>query len=297
MATLFRRSCSQNPLCIFARIVAQPAPVAPGAAGVHHSKVGAPARAPTTGGKSLLQTKHLQPTAIHPHIALKILRLLLISFVTCHSTLAVSLPTTIVVNGEVFTGVVYMSHDASQLVVQHRVGIARFPIASLSPELKRTLGYDSEAAKAAEAKRAAEAERTAEAAEGPRIKELKTKAANGDAQAAFFLAERYESGQEVELNLEKALAWLTASAKLGSAQACFKLGRMSKDFQTEMGWYRKAAERGDTRARNELLAAVSQGKIPESYMRGLEHVTMYTAGPETNNAGTRGWRTFKVINQ
>jgi TPR repeat protein len=239
------------------------------------------------------------------------LRLLLISFVTCHSTLAVTLPTSIVVDGEVFTGVVYQSHDASRLAIMHSAGVATFPIASLSAGIQQSLGYDPEAAKAvqaAEAERAAEAaqaEQAAEAAEGPRIKELKAQAANGDAQAAYFLAERYQRGHEVEQSLEKAVAWLNTSANLGSSQAYFELGKcyeygegVSASLQTAAGWYRKAAQQGDSRAYNWIRSAVNDGKVAASYLNGLDQVKMSKEGPRAIQTAAEsdaiGWRVFKL---
>lgn len=56
---------------------------------------------------------------------------------------AVDLPTTLLVDGESYTGVVYKSHDASRLTIQHDSGIACIPIASLSPELHKELDYVS----------------------------------------------------------------------------------------------------------------------------------------------------------
>ncbi len=222
------------------------------------------------------------PSALSLAIDAGMIRFLIIFLVVSAAAFAVEIPDTLVVDGQTYKGVVYQSHDASRLRVMHETGVGAFPIASLPTGIQRSLGYDPEAAKAAmaaEAERAAEAaeaKQAAEAAEGPRIKELKAQAASGDADAAYFLGERYQSGQEVEASLGQAVQWFYTAANLGHRKACYSLGKcyeygegVGQSFQMALEWYRKAAQRGDGRGYDRIRDAVSDGKVSQSYLNGL----------------------------
>ena len=62
----------------------------------------------------------------------------------------------------------------------------------------------------------------------------------GGAEAKYKLAKRYEYGDGVEQNIEKAMKWYRKAAKQGHAEAHFYLA--SNGEGTE--WYRMAAENG-----------------------------------------------------
>lgn len=82
---------------------------------------------------------------------------------------AVSLPESLIIGGQVYEKPVYRSHNEWLLNIAHETGAASVPIASLSPELQKALGYDEKRAATASAQHAeqtrkAEAERRADTA-------------------------------------------------------------------------------------------------------------------------------------
>ena len=58
------------------------------------------------------------------------------------------------------------------------------------------------------------------------IEQLEQQAESGNPIAQFVLAGKYEMGQDVDKNLEKAFYWCQQVAKKGFSQAQFNLGTM-----------------------------------------------------------------------
>lgn len=105
---------------------------------------------------------------------------------------SIVLPQRLEIDGQVFDGVSYVSHDDARLKIQHESGIANLLISELPGELQSKLEYDEEKATQAveqdEARRAsilaqAEAEVQKQAEEATKKAERESKAATARAQA------------------------------------------------------------------------------------------------------------------
>jgi S1-C subfamily serine protease len=106
---------------------------------------------------------------------------------------AISLPDKLSVGGQTYKNAVYRSHNEWLLNIAHDTGAASLPIASLSSDLQKVLGYDEKRAATASAQHAeqakkAEAEQRAEAAGAQEAKE--------QAQSRQDL-ERYVDGRSI----------------------------------------------------------------------------------------------------
>ena len=91
------------------------------------------------------------------------------------------------------------------------------------------------------------------------IDELKTRAANGDAEAQFNLGKRYYKGEGVTKDYAEAVRWWRKSAEQGHAKAqgilgyCYHSGEgVTKDYAKAVRWLRKAAEQGHVDAKRRL---------------------------------------------
>jgi hypothetical protein len=118
---------------------------------------------------------------------------------------AIQLPPKLVFDGQTFSEITYISHDASIVKIQHKHGLANLPIKYLPDKWQETLDYDPEFAaanekklaerNAAAQKRAAEAqaERVIKAEEGKRSitpDEIRAGAAQRQRETAIERAER-----------------------------------------------------------------------------------------------------------
>ena len=89
------------------------------------------------------------------------------------------------------------------------------------------------------------------ATEPQEIRELRAKAASGDAAAQYDLGRRYYEGEGIPKNYREAVKWYRRAADQGDAKAQNKLGWI---FAYGMGvpendaeavkWYRRAADQG-----------------------------------------------------
>lgn len=97
----------------------------------------------------------------------------------------------------------------------------------------------------------------------------------GDAEAQFSLAVRYETGRGVDQDMESAVDWYTKAANGGHAQAQYRLGQLyeagqevSKNAVEANAWYAAAASNGHqlaqdkVRIMNEQAAVKPQRKEP-----------------------------------
>lgn len=96
---------------------------------------------------------------------------------------------------------------------------------------------------------------------------LKSRAANGEADAEFRLARAYATGKDVNPDSLQAIAWFRKAAAHGSAEAecalggCYALGVwVPKDFAQALDWYRKAADQGNAKGQYFLGVMYVQGE-------------------------------------
>lgn len=90
-------------------------------------------------------------------------------------------------------------------------------------------------------------------------------AREGNVEAQYSLATRYEEGHGVERNLEQAAVWYRRAADQGHAPSHFKLGQLHEegrglpqDSRQALIWYTSAAELGDRNASERLRAIVAE---------------------------------------
>ena len=88
----------------------------------------------------------------------------------------------------------------------------------------------------------------------------------GSARAQYLLGVKYETGVDVERDLDQALAWYRKAAEQDYAEAQFKLGvmheqgrGMRQDPAAAFGWYRAAARNGLPAAQYNLGVALLNG--------------------------------------
>lgn len=101
---------------------------------------------------------------------------------------------------------------------------------------------------------------------------LQSLAAEGNAEAQFYLGHMYYFGDDVKKDLALAASWFRKAAEQGNATAQFNLGVMyrkglgvSKDAAQAVIWYRKAAEQGDAAAQLNLGEMYYNGQgVPDS---------------------------------
>jgi hypothetical protein len=94
-------------------------------------------------------------------------------------------------------------------------------------------------------------------------------AEQGDAEAQFSLAVRYEMGQGVERNMDQAVEWYTKAANGGHAQAQFRLAQLyekgegvEKNSVESDAWYAAAASNGHQAAQERIRAINEQAAAP-----------------------------------
>lgn len=89
-------------------------------------------------------------------------------------------------------------------------------------------------------------------------------AENGDADAAFDLAQAYKLGRGVPTNLAQAKTWYGKAAQGGHTQAAANYGLLlfqDGDRKSAMPWIGKAADAGDPRAQYVLGTALFNGDL------------------------------------
>ena len=111
-------------------------------------------------------------------------------------------------------------------------------------------------------------------------------AAQGDAQAAKNLGNRYLYGQGVEKDYAQALKWHLEAAKQGVAESQFCVGfiydaglGVNQDYQAAMSWYTQSAKQGDSMAENALGYCYENGhgtkpdykEAMSWYQKAVEH--------------------------
>ena len=99
------------------------------------------------------------------------------------------------------------------------------------------------------------------------LREFKTLAKQGNAQAQAILGIMYREGRAVPQDYKTAVKWFTLAAKQESVLAQLNLGVMyatgdgfPQDFKTAVKWYRLAAEQGYAPAQSKLGASYSLGR-------------------------------------
>jgi TPR repeat protein len=116
----------------------------------------------------------------------------------------------------------------------------------------------------------------------------------GDAQAQFFLANMYESGNGVNKSLQEATRWYKESAKGGLAEAQFKIGLMygkgegvAQDKSEATFWYRKAAEQGHKEAQFTMGFRTEFGKgVQQNYK---EAIAWYLKAAEQGHSSAQNY--------
>ena len=97
----------------------------------------------------------------------------------------------------------------------------------------------------------------------PDIPALKSRAADGDAEAAYTLGRAYKLGDSVAADNHEAERWFARAARLGHAKASVELGlvlHQNGRSGEALPWLRKAAEAGDPRAEYTLGTILYAGK-------------------------------------
>lgn len=99
-----------------------------------------------------------------------------------------------------------------------------------------------------------------------KLKEVQTKAQNGDLEAQFNLGTMYYFGEYVDKDYKEAIKWWRNIAELGDVRAQFYLGVMyahgwgvTQNYKEAVKWYRKAAEQDYVAAQCNLGYMYSKG--------------------------------------
>ncbi len=112
-------------------------------------------------------------------------------------------------------------------------------------------------------------------------------AADGDAQAQYFLGNLYSKGDGVARDLGQALYWFRAAAEQGESYGQFALGYVyehglgaAPDLAAAVRWYRAAAVQGNLAAGNNLGLMYEQGRgVARDYVRAYAWYTRAAEGP------------------
>ncbi len=107
------------------------------------------------------------------------------------------------------------------------------------------------------------------------IRELRSLAEQGDAEAQVNLGIMYANGQRVRQDDAEALKWFRKAGAQGYTHAQHNLGFMyengrgvPQDYAEAMKWYRKAAEQGHAEAQVNLGIMYQNGKsVPQDYVQ------------------------------
>ena len=106
------------------------------------------------------------------------------------------------------------------------------------------------------------------------LKNLRTNAEKGDAEAQFNLGYMYYNGRGVPQDYAEALKWYRKAADQGDANAQCNLGNMyfwgdgtEKDYEEALKWKRKAADQGNVLAMTQIGHWYWVGKVvPRDYV-------------------------------
>jgi len=97
--------------------------------------------------------------------------------------------------------------------------------------------------------------------------EFSALAADGNAEAAFYLGHMYEMGFGVPANLSQALSWYRKAADLGSAEAYFTIGQMQEkgrgtpqNFDGAFQAYLSASQMGHAQATKRVAMMYAEGQ-------------------------------------
>jgi TPR repeat protein len=104
-----------------------------------------------------------------------------------------------------------------------------------------------------------------------KIDKVISRAEQGDAQAQYELASRYEKGEGIKKNIDEALKWYRKAAENGHAGAQVDLGWfyqkgqfVEKNIKQAIALYTKAANRGNPQAQLNLAVLYDGGvEVPE----------------------------------
>jgi uncharacterized protein len=107
------------------------------------------------------------------------------------------------------------------------------------------------------------------------LKEFKTVAERGDADAQFLVGVMYANGEGVPQDYAEAVKWYRRAAELGYADAQRELAELYKgvpcvpqDYAEVVKWYRKAAQQGDAFAQIGLGARYAYGEgVPQDFVQ------------------------------
>ncbi len=110
------------------------------------------------------------------------------------------------------------------------------------------------------------------------LKELRSLAEQGHAEAQYFIGYMYYKGQGVDQDGEEAVKWLRKAAEQGDVKAQLRLGMMfrlgltvPKNYAEAEKWLRKATEQGDAKARYNLGLMYYRGEgVDQDEVEGLE---------------------------
>ena len=112
-------------------------------------------------------------------------------------------------------------------------------------------------------------------AQTPEIDALRAQAAQGLAEAQYYLGVRYATGIGVPQDYAEALRWYRLAAEQGDGDAQVNLGVMYRtgrgvpqDDAEAVRWYRLAAEQGDADAQGNLGVMYGEGRgVPQDYVQ------------------------------
>ena len=112
-------------------------------------------------------------------------------------------------------------------------------------------------------------------AQTPEIDELRTQAAQGDADAQFNLGTSYDDGRGVPQDAAEAVHWFRLAADQGDANVQGNLGArydtgrgVPQDAAEAVRWFRLAADQGNTNAQSNLGHVYANGDgVPQDDVR------------------------------
>jgi uncharacterized protein len=107
------------------------------------------------------------------------------------------------------------------------------------------------------------------------LKEFKTAAERGNAEAQFLVGVMYANGEGVPQDYTEAAKWYRKAAEQGYADAQRELAELHKgvpgvpqDYAEVVKWYRKAAQQGDAFAQMGLGARYAHGEgVPQDFVQ------------------------------
>lgn len=101
----------------------------------------------------------------------------------------------------------------------------------------------------------------------PKVRALRAKAEDGDAQSSYRMGMRYHVGRDLKQDYAEANEWFALAANQGHVRAMYMYGTslyvgrgVPRDFGKGVNWLRKAALKGHSRAQYHLAEAYRTGK-------------------------------------